>query len=234
MKSRIESLVLILPILLSCDTGPTQPANHAPTVSIVSPAHNTFGLGKNVTLRWSGNDQDNDPLTYTVYFYKGTGDYLVNTYTDVKQQELSLTGLDYNMFYQWCVKVSDGKDMDRTSVVAFKTMQPPIDATWLLGVWKVKEIVAAIDYDGFEFRNDNTFKYYRVESKVVTKSCSGTYSVPTPGTLSLSYSLNSTNYQATYHLVFDNDFSETFIDLTYYDGTDILDGLPGTTWTLYK
>jgi len=101
--------------------------NYAPyPASIISPASgSTVSASEEglVTLKWSGEDPDNDALTYTVYIDTVDGLQDVNgTITDLTVTETTIQ-VTSNTVYYWKVKSSDGQNSSFTQVYTFRTAE---------------------------------------------------------------------------------------------------------------
>jgi len=101
--------------------------NYAPyPASIISPASgSTVSASEEglVTLKWSGEDPDNDALTYTVYIDTVDGLQDVNgTITDLTVTETTIQ-VTSNTVYYWRVKSSDGQNSSFTQVYTFRTAE---------------------------------------------------------------------------------------------------------------
>ena len=94
--------------------------------SIISPASgSTVSASEEglVTLKWSGEDPDNDALTYTVYIDTVDGLQDVNgTITDLTVTETTIQ-VTSNTVYYWRVKSSDGQNSSFTQVYTFRTAE---------------------------------------------------------------------------------------------------------------
>jgi len=80
--------------------------NSMPTVTLLSPLDNATINKTAVQLKWSGNDNDGDVLTYFVFFDNISGKIFKN---QTKDTELNISGLDDNKTYFWTVIPNDGK-----------------------------------------------------------------------------------------------------------------------------
>jgi len=101
--------------------------NYAPyPASIISPVSgSTVSASEEglVTLKWSGEDPDNDALTYTVYIDTVDGLQDVNgTITDLTVTETTIQ-VTSNTVYYWRVKSSDGQNSSFTQVYTFRTAE---------------------------------------------------------------------------------------------------------------
>ena len=99
--------------------------NHPPTIRLLSPANNATGITGVITLRWQGEDLDNDPLTYEVFF--GTRDNLEKIETTT-QTSLSIRTYGANTQYFWRVTVSDGRDTVTSETRSLTTGEIPLVA----------------------------------------------------------------------------------------------------------
>jgi len=93
--------------------------------SIVAPASGSTVTPTNglVTLQWTGEDPDNDALTYTVYIDTVDGLQDVNgTITDLTVTETTIQ-VTSNTVYYWRVKSSDGQNSSITQVYTFRTAE---------------------------------------------------------------------------------------------------------------
>lgn len=70
------------------------------------PADDATGVTRDVTLRWTCSDPDGDPLVYDVYM--GTaGGTLFEIGSDLGDDSLEVTGLEYETGYDWHVDAED-------------------------------------------------------------------------------------------------------------------------------
>ena len=98
--------------------------NFAPyPASIISPASgSTVSASEEglVTLKWSGEDPDEDTLTYTVYIDTVDGLQDANgTITDLTEKETTYEVTSGSVYY-WRVKSSDGQSSSFTQVFSFR------------------------------------------------------------------------------------------------------------------
>jgi len=91
--------------------------NNAPTILLISPSNNANNIPINIELIWEGFDQDNDRLTYDVYF----NNQLVAN--DIENQEYNIRNLNYNTIYPWYVIISDGELETRSHLWSFRTVE---------------------------------------------------------------------------------------------------------------
>ncbi|MCK5559090.1 MAG: fibronectin type III domain-containing protein, partial [Thermoplasmata archaeon] len=106
----------------SCDSGVwsfevnTTITNQPPKVFLISPQDNQTveTLTGTVQLRWKGNDQDGDNITYTLFL--GTNMTLVDGFditmrqeTDITAESYDATGLTNDTVYYWTVRPDDGE-----------------------------------------------------------------------------------------------------------------------------
>ncbi|OGJ89546.1 MAG: hypothetical protein A2350_16130 [Candidatus Raymondbacteria bacterium RifOxyB12_full_50_8] len=101
--------------LLSCEKKdgktqtPTAPENSAPAaVTAVAPADSFLCRADTLTLSWSCNDPDNDPLTYAVYL--DTVNPPQRKMMDSTVTSFHASGLQYKARYFWSIIATDGQD----------------------------------------------------------------------------------------------------------------------------
>ena len=100
--------------------------NFAPyPASIVAPASGSTVTPTNglVTLKWTGEDPDNDVLTYTVYIDTEDGLQDTNgTISGITETETTYEVTSGSVYY-WRVKSSDGQNSSFTQVYTFRTAE---------------------------------------------------------------------------------------------------------------
>jgi len=86
--------------------------NRLPTTMLLYPADDATINTTDVTLEWTGSDDDGDPLNYTVYIAYvafGAGN-LPEMYSYKEENTSEVNGLEDGMTYFWTVVAFDGKD----------------------------------------------------------------------------------------------------------------------------
>jgi len=100
--------------------------NHPPVLSNPEPIDDAINVSKDVSLKITVSDVDDDTLT--VVFYNASDDSVIDTFTNVNPTK-TLTAdwddLEYNTTYQWYVTVSDGTVTITSDVWSFTTMEEP-------------------------------------------------------------------------------------------------------------
>ncbi len=104
--------------------------NQSPEIpTIVQPNNSAQNQPTSLTLEWSCEDPDGDPLTYDVYFGQSDSPSLVAE--DIENTEYEVSGLDYNTTYHWQIKAHDDHgNTSESPVWSFTTFdenanQPP-------------------------------------------------------------------------------------------------------------
>ena len=95
--------------------------NNAPTILLISPSNNANNIPINIELIWEGFDQDNDRLTYDVYF----NNQLVAN--DIENQEYNIRNLNYDTIYSWYIIISDGELETRSPLWNFRTVERELE-----------------------------------------------------------------------------------------------------------
>lgn len=93
-------------------------SNIAPTVTLDLPEDGTILSETEVTLSWSGNDEDDDDLVYSVYCDAST-DPTTLIAEDLENTEVDVVNLSEDVAYYWKVIVSDGIDETKSVVWTF-------------------------------------------------------------------------------------------------------------------
>ena len=71
----------------------------------MSPENNSLNISINPTLSWSGEDQNNDQLIYSVYLGNLSDLELISE--NQNTSNFQLNNLSYNEEYFWQIKISD-------------------------------------------------------------------------------------------------------------------------------
>lgn len=88
------------------------------------PRYDTQSVSTNITLGWTGKDNDNDPLTYNVYVGSSLLSLILNG-SDLTTNYYELNDLGYGRNYYWRVDVNDGKSVTTGDVWRFRTESAP-------------------------------------------------------------------------------------------------------------
>ena len=100
---------------------PPPPINHAPMVSLLSPANNTPVNSTSVSLSWEGSDVDHDALDYFVFLSDSGFDanHLPLLAMRTNDTSFNASNLTNGISYFWAVIASDGK-LNTTDVPVWK------------------------------------------------------------------------------------------------------------------
>lgn len=105
------------------------PVNHAPDrPANPNPVFGATNLPRTFVSSWTGSDQDNDTLTYTVY--RGTSPELNQQNivgSNLANPTFTFTNLEYNTHYYWKVFAYDGELSTGSYTWEFTTMQAPVN-----------------------------------------------------------------------------------------------------------
>ena len=82
-----------------------QEPNYPPAIEYMSPENNSLNISINPTLSWSGEDQNNDQLIYSVYLGNLSDLELISE--NQNTSNFQLNNLSYNEEYFWQIKISD-------------------------------------------------------------------------------------------------------------------------------
>jgi len=93
-------------------------SNTAPTISLVTPEQDMILDTTEVSLFWSGDDEDGDTLRYTVYFDTET-DPETEIVSDIEDDTFLVANLVDGSTYYWKVGVDDGIDKEISEIWSF-------------------------------------------------------------------------------------------------------------------
>lgn len=92
---------------------------------LVAPADNVLNQALSLELKWTGDDIDNDSLTYEVTLRNDINDDVI-VYPDLEDEVLQLTNLSFGTKYFWQVSANDGVNPPVLSAVrSFSTTAFP-------------------------------------------------------------------------------------------------------------
>ena len=129
MKRVLLFLIVIMVALFfsACDSSNPN-GNSAPDVpQFPFPADGATSIGNVTELSWSCDDQDGDPLTYTVYL--GRTEALNVVASGISETYFTLDTLDYSQRYYWKVKANDGKEITSGAQWRFNTVEENMPPT---------------------------------------------------------------------------------------------------------
>ncbi len=99
--------------------------NYAPELSNLIPVSNSIGVAVTQTLRWSGMDRDDDPLTYSIAFGSYPSPPVVSDTATVEfydpTRDMPAGQLLTNTTYYWQVWATDGISVTPGGVLSFTT-----------------------------------------------------------------------------------------------------------------
>lgn len=103
-------------------------ANNRPpeTPILISPEDNAVNVPLTTNLVWSGNDPDNDDITYSVELRNNVDDEIL-TFSTVNDTILEISGLRYGLKYFWQVGAEDdiNDDVIQSEIAVFETLPLP-------------------------------------------------------------------------------------------------------------
>ena len=101
-------LLLIVIFILSCEDGSTTPDNAAPDEPCnPHPADNSIDIFRNAWLEWSCSDEDDDALTYDIYFGATASPELI--FSNLSNRTFDQGLMEANSEYFWQIAVFDGE-----------------------------------------------------------------------------------------------------------------------------
>jgi len=113
------NIIVEMPISTTNNNSPNQPV-------LTSPDDNTLDLGLEVTLTWTGEDIDEDELTYKVEL-RNDENSDVEIFDEITEEELVIANLNYGTKYFWQVSATDNINPEVWSMTrTFSTTSNPI------------------------------------------------------------------------------------------------------------
>lgn len=118
------SLTIIGLLFAACgsdDSGPTEPANEAPTVPALKlPADNKLCVDNTVSFQWDlSTDSNKDAITYQIQVAKENTFAQIAKSSEVTTNTTSIA-LEKNTAYYWRVKATDSKGLASSYSATFK------------------------------------------------------------------------------------------------------------------
>ncbi|WP_291286470.1 hypothetical protein [Flavobacterium sp.] len=118
------SLTIIGLLFAACgsdDSGPTEPANEAPTVPALKlPVDNKLCVDNTVSFQWDlSTDSNQDAITYQIQVAKENTFAQIAKSSEVTTNTTSIA-LEKNTAYYWRVKATDSKGLASTYSATFK------------------------------------------------------------------------------------------------------------------
>lgn len=107
--------------VLYLNVNTEQPSeNHEPTINLLYPENNAQDIPLSISLRWDGNDQDDDNLIYNVFLNR-------NLIGEDLRTEIYHQDLQYDTNYNWYVTVNDGTELVQSQTWNFRTIEQPLE-----------------------------------------------------------------------------------------------------------
>ncbi len=141
-----------------------QEPNYPPAIEYMSPENNSLNISINPTLSWSGEDQNNDQLIYSVYLGNLSDLELISE--NQNTSNFQLNNLSYNEEYFWQIKISDELEEIMGPIWKFTTGNSPNFAPSILNLQPENNsqnlpISVAFSWEAEDIDNDElTYSFY--------------------------------------------------------------------------
>lgn len=140
---------------MEIETANNRPPN-APILN--APANNAVNIDIDAMLVWSGSDDDDDPLTYSIEILNDQNDDVIEI-TDITDTTITIFGLNHGYKYFWQVSASDGiNEPTLSDVFSFETILFPNNRYLFTRKMNGNNVIFSSDEDGNEIQltSENT------------------------------------------------------------------------------